>query len=404
MGETADTRRALSGGGRPLSEGERSFFEPRFGRDLSSLRLHTHRAAEEAAGRLGARAFTWGRHVAFGPGEHDPSSRRGRWLMAHEITHYVQQNAPPRIADRALSSRRDPASLIARLGGGKPLESATRTRMEAAFGASFAEVRVHRDARAARLCRDFDASALAVGHHVAFVPHLYRPGTPVGDALLAHELAHVQQQKGQPAQMPGPTVSVNQGDLEADADHSARAALLHLWRDKVSPAFRRSLPRLTPSAMPKLASPLRLSLSSCGKSDTPGPTASASPCTDICSRARADSSLNQGGGGVVCDGATKCACAFDIPEVPLTVGECPDMDAIVVTHEERHLSEVDCDSTRGLHRPPFRDQSQATSAECTHRRESIRLIDRALPRQSTNCRTKMTDIKNMLQSWVGSNC
>ena len=55
-------------------------------------------------------------------------------------------------------------------------------------------VRLHDDPAAARLTRSLGARALAVGEHVAFGPNEYEPGTPVGDALIAHELAHVVQQ------------------------------------------------------------------------------------------------------------------------------------------------------------------------------------------------------------------
>ena len=393
----------LLGSGRALNEEERAYFEPRFGRDLSGLRLHTGSDAASAAAEFGARAFTYGRHVAFGEGQHNLRSRADKWLLAHEITHFVQQNSPQLLHRREEPAPRSPMRILARLGPGDPLGSDVRSRMEAAFGSSFGDVRVHRDSRAAQLCSQFNASAFAVGDHVAFVPHLYRPGTVVGDALLAHELAHVEQQKGQKPRTSSAAVSLNQADFETDANRTARSALLRLWRHKVSRPLQRALPSLLGSAVPRLSSPLRLSLASCG-SPTPTTPVAADPCDDICSRANADASLSQGGGGVVCDSGTKCPCAFDIPDIGLRLGECPDHDDIVLTHERRHLSEVDCDSERGLYRVEFRDASAATTSECTHRRESIRLLNRALPAQSSNCRTKMTASRDGLQAWVGTNC
>jgi peptidoglycan hydrolase-like protein with peptidoglycan-binding domain len=82
---------ALAGGGLPLTSGVREFFEPRFGRDLGDVRLHTDPAAGELARSLGARAFTLGRSIVFGPGEYAPGSAAGRHLIAHELTHVLQQ-------------------------------------------------------------------------------------------------------------------------------------------------------------------------------------------------------------------------------------------------------------------------------------------------------------------------
>ena len=81
------------GGGQPLSESTRSFFEPRFGHSFSKVRVHTGEAADRAAKSINARAFTRGNDIAFASGEHDFSSAAGRRLMAHELTHTLQQGA-----------------------------------------------------------------------------------------------------------------------------------------------------------------------------------------------------------------------------------------------------------------------------------------------------------------------
>ena len=86
--------------------------------------------------------------------------------------------------------------MSASLGPGASLPSTTRSRMEQAFGQPFGDVRVHTGDAAARATARHDAAALTVGHHVAFAPQLYQPGTARGDHLIAHELAHVVQQAG----------------------------------------------------------------------------------------------------------------------------------------------------------------------------------------------------------------
>jgi len=82
----------LQGNGRPLSETERSFFEPRFGADFSNIRLHTSARAAELAQSINARAFTLGRDVVLGSGEAAIETPAGKELLAHELTHVLQQN------------------------------------------------------------------------------------------------------------------------------------------------------------------------------------------------------------------------------------------------------------------------------------------------------------------------
>jgi hypothetical protein len=81
----------LRGAGTPLSPAQRSFFEPRFSHDFSAVRLHTGALAESSAEAVRARAFTLGNDVVFGRGEYAPDSPSGRHLLAHELTHVVQQ-------------------------------------------------------------------------------------------------------------------------------------------------------------------------------------------------------------------------------------------------------------------------------------------------------------------------
>lgn len=81
----------LKGGGHPLPASARSFFEPRFGHDFGQVRLHTDKRAEESARELGARAYTIGTDIAFGAGQYSPETASGRRLLAHELTHVLQQ-------------------------------------------------------------------------------------------------------------------------------------------------------------------------------------------------------------------------------------------------------------------------------------------------------------------------
>ena len=84
---------ALTETGRPLDADTRAFMEPRFGHDFSGVRVHTGSLARESARAVGARAYTVGRDIVFAGGEHAPESPMGRRLLAHELSHVVQQGA-----------------------------------------------------------------------------------------------------------------------------------------------------------------------------------------------------------------------------------------------------------------------------------------------------------------------
>lgn len=120
----------------------------------------------------------------------------------------------------------EPGAVLAQLGSGRPLEPAVGSRMGAALDADFTSVRVHDDPSGAATASALGATALAVGSHIAFAPNQYAPGTPIGDALIAHELAHVVQQSES-----GPPARAHDGDaaLEADANAAAASAIAVLY-------------------------------------------------------------------------------------------------------------------------------------------------------------------------------
>jgi hypothetical protein len=120
----------------------------------------------------------------------------------------------------AVTPGSDPAAVRDQLGPGRALEQSTRMRMESAYGHSFTEVRVHDDEGAARLSSQLSARAFTVGSDIAFGESQYRPSTPVGELLIAHELAHTIQQRGG-AGAPGS----NSSALEHDADRAAAGAV-----------------------------------------------------------------------------------------------------------------------------------------------------------------------------------
>jgi hypothetical protein len=101
------------------------------------------------------------------------------------------QKAP----DGSLSANNEAASRIShRRGQGSPLDDATRSRMEPAFGADFSDVRIHADSEAAQLNQDLGAQAFTHGSDIYFNEGKYNPASQDGERLLAHELTHTVQQ------------------------------------------------------------------------------------------------------------------------------------------------------------------------------------------------------------------
>lgn len=78
-------------GGQPLSSDVRDFMEPRFGADFSAVRVHSDTESASLSNRLSARAFTYQNHVFFSGGQYQPGTSEGKQLLAHELTHTLQQ-------------------------------------------------------------------------------------------------------------------------------------------------------------------------------------------------------------------------------------------------------------------------------------------------------------------------
>jgi len=119
---------------------------------------------------------------------------------------------------------------------GQPLDPATRAFMEPRFGGDFGHVRVHADERAAESARALGALAYTVGGEIVFGRGQYAPGTQEGKRILAHELTHVEQQRGLAAARAGsppavqricdvsqtPTGNAIASQVEADYEQAVR--------------------------------------------------------------------------------------------------------------------------------------------------------------------------------------
>jgi hypothetical protein len=92
------------GSGHPLDTGTRGFFEPRFGHDLGGVKVHTDAHTARLAAGLNAQAFTVGRDVYFAGGRYQPGTEGGRHLLAHELTHTIQQQPGRKLEEGSAGS------------------------------------------------------------------------------------------------------------------------------------------------------------------------------------------------------------------------------------------------------------------------------------------------------------
>jgi hypothetical protein len=94
-----------SGSGAPLASHTRDQMEEAFGADFSSVRVHTGDRSAAMSEEIGARAFTYGTDIHFNDGEFTPGTERGTRLLAHELTHVVQQNSGVRRAPKRIQAK-----------------------------------------------------------------------------------------------------------------------------------------------------------------------------------------------------------------------------------------------------------------------------------------------------------
>ena len=167
--------------------------------------------------------------------------------------------------DGGTAGAHDARAVKEQLGSGQSLDGRVQSQMSSAFGYDFSGVRVHTDSKATELSSQLSARAFTIGADVAFAGGEYKPGTLIGDALIAHELAHVVQQGG--GQRAGGAQTKDAGlsdnsSLEQDADRSAVGAVVSAWT-----GMKNSLSAIGANAPPRLKSGLKLQR--CSRSTLP---------------------------------------------------------------------------------------------------------------------------------------
>lgn len=174
---TQGTIERLKPGGQPLDNSVRAFMETRFQRDFSAVRIHADAETTKVARSLNARAFTVGRNIFFDHDEFRPSSSAGKKLLAHELTHAVQQTGAVQTIQRSVRSEEEPASTSDAING------AADTRTDAASGnCPRREANERRWAKAQPVTLDYDLNGTDEGFDVR---RWYVSGFPIDEAKFS---------------------------------------------------------------------------------------------------------------------------------------------------------------------------------------------------------------------------
>lgn len=117
--------------GQPLNVAARNFFESRFNANFEQVRVHTDHQAIESARAIGARAYTFGNDIVFGAGEYQTHTEEGKRLLAHELTHVLQQQAQPGPIQRECAPPQPEFDLAASAIGGEIRRALSRITVPA---------------------------------------------------------------------------------------------------------------------------------------------------------------------------------------------------------------------------------------------------------------------------------
>ena len=153
--------------------------------------------------------------------------------------------------------------------GGQPIPASSRVGLEAAFGADLSSTRVHTGATAAGLASGMNARAFTIGEDIAFGHGQFQPGSLEGDALIAHEVAHVLQQRST-SDGAAPAAAHGEEAAEHDADQAAVSVVARMWGGMQAGAAD-----LVTNAGPRIRSGLALRRCPSGKCCDPKPAPGA---------------------------------------------------------------------------------------------------------------------------------
>lgn len=243
---------ASKGAGNPLPDDTRTFMESRLNADFSGVRVHTNSSAQQMSNQIQAHAFTHANDIYFNHRKFAPDTGSGKTLLAHELTHTIQQGASPAgsgvaakkqnphypsgiKADKVPVNRKRNADVqhysslsdiihtapAAVSSGGFTLTSEAKEYFEDSLKADVSDIRLHTDFESALQCRSRGVPAFVDGRHIVFDPSRYAPDTEEGGILLANKIAESLQQRS--INVPGLSAGLSRGISEVKSGGNSPA-------------------------------------------------------------------------------------------------------------------------------------------------------------------------------------
>ena len=245
--------RAAASGGVPLAQELRSYFEPRFGHDFGQVRIHADNSAAQAARAVQARAYTVGSDVVFGAGQYAPATTQGRRLLAHELTHVVQQGGGASQAAATVQRDKDPAAAAPAAASAIPTQPGQLTL--SGFVTGSATLTPAHLAQLNQLKAQLQAKPLSAADTLLLVGHTDAVGTLERNQLLGQRRADsvqawVRQNISTSAQLK--TASLGETAPAKKADDPERVGVAENRRVEI---YLQAAAPATPAALPTPASP-----------------------------------------------------------------------------------------------------------------------------------------------------
>lgn len=141
----AGVHQTINSTGKPLDASTKAFMEQRFGHDFSDVQVHDDSLAHHSSASINALAYTHKNHIAFAPGQYQPQTDEGKQLLAHELTHVIQQRKTPTQIQRKVDDRSSCKASVDPGAPPQPLTFITLADMLAGSHLSFAIVSLQLD-------------------------------------------------------------------------------------------------------------------------------------------------------------------------------------------------------------------------------------------------------------------
>ena len=184
--------------GQPLDAETRAFMEPRFGHDFSRVRVHTDARAAESARQVNALAFTLGNNIVLAGGQYSPSTLSGKKLLAHELTHVLQQNAaPPLDVHQQTETNMGRSDVARRIGS--PVSSEVQSKEAVSVGPANDAFEQQADLVAEQVCSDNSFTGQSSVQMDKPWPTHASPATQTAQRISAVKPAVIQRQAAEPA-------------------------------------------------------------------------------------------------------------------------------------------------------------------------------------------------------------